>query len=299
MLDNSTFISQYEDNAGDMKGFVWQGKAYEGLMCDFMEYLGGTGQHSWLTENSDGDFEASLDTQNVKDALEYMQSLVEDGVSPAAVATYDEEGSREVWNTGNAIFHRNWPYAYRLGLESEAINGTDTGDASKVFAVAPMPAQDDTVEDPLTGCLGGWQLGINAFSDNIDEAKDFLLWFTGLDQQLAHLEGNGNLPTRIAAYDVDLIAGTELDYVVDYLDAFKQAISRPVHPDYPDMSAELWAPLNAVVAGTKTPDAASSEMQADVQDILTEEVTEAPFNLFFAMVGLGTLAIAVRKLKKY
>jgi multiple sugar transport system substrate-binding protein len=298
MVDNSTFISNYEDTAGDMKGFVWQGKAYEGLMCDFMEYLGGTGQHSWLTEDSDGKFSPSLDTQNVKDALAYMQSLVEDGVSPSAVTTYDEEGSRNVWDVGNSIFHRNWPYAYRLSLQSEALNGTDTG-GDKIFAVAPMPAQNADVEDPLTGCLGGWQLGVNAFSKHTAEAKDFVLWLTAEKQQLTHLEGDGSLPTRISAYDADKIAGTDLDYIVDYLPAFKQAISRPVHPDYPDMSKELWAPLNAVVAGTKTPAAASSEMQDDVNAILTENVTQAPFNIFFAMVGLGTLAVAVRKYKKY
>ena len=56
-----------------------------------------------------------------------MKSLVDYNVSQRAVLKYDEEVSRTIWNDGNSIFMRNWPYAYSLSLNSIFLNGTQTG----------------------------------------------------------------------------------------------------------------------------------------------------------------------------
>jgi trehalose/maltose transport system substrate-binding protein len=53
-------------------------------------------------------------------------------ISPPGVLGYVEEDARAVWHAGNAAFMRNWPYAYSVSLDSEAI-----GD---VFDVAALPA---------------------------------------------------------------------------------------------------------------------------------------------------------------
>ena len=53
-------------------------------------------------------------------------------IAPEGVLAYKEEESRGVWQLGNAVFMRNWPYAYALGNSGDsAIKGQ--------FDVAPLP----------------------------------------------------------------------------------------------------------------------------------------------------------------
>jgi multiple sugar transport system substrate-binding protein len=112
-------------------GFVWEGDSYEGLTCDFMEYLtdaGGTATNSTYTK-------ATLNSAAALKAVTFMRSLVTSGVTPAAVTTFQEPQAMTTFGTGNAVFLRNWDYAYE-----SAITPADGGKltASQV-GVEPLP----------------------------------------------------------------------------------------------------------------------------------------------------------------
>jgi multiple sugar transport system substrate-binding protein len=297
MLADDDLVAYFNGSDGILEGFVWQGREYEGMICNFMEYLGGTGKYTFL---NDAGTAPDFDSANVKETLAYMKSLISDGASPQAVLTYQEETSRAVWNAGNAIFHRNWPYCYRLSLDQAFLNGSEgsyLGTSDKVFGVVPMPAKNASITEPRTSCLGGWQLGLNKYSEHKTEAKEFMIWLTAAEQQKTYLFGNGQLPTRKAVYsDAAVLADPSTAYIAELYDVFLAALPRPVHPDYPAMSKAIWPAMHSALSGGITVDEAAEEMNEEVDDILGGSVaTDIPELAILAIFSVGTLVLIRRK----
>ena len=109
-------IMDAEHGAGNtgLYGFVFQGSAYEGLTCDALE---------WVMSNGGGqivepDGSISINNPKAAEAIEMAKGWV-GTIAPEGVLAYKEEDSRGVWQTGNAVFMRNWPYAYSLGNSAD------------------------------------------------------------------------------------------------------------------------------------------------------------------------------------
>jgi multiple sugar transport system substrate-binding protein len=314
MLADDDLVDQFKGTDGLLEGFVWQAREYEGMICDFMEYLGGTGQYSFLIEDNT---KAGFNTSEARETLTYMKSLFDqvniteshaDGrlvrTSPEAVLTYQEETSRAIWNAGNAIFHRNWPYCYRLSLNDAFLNGSEGSylnaslNSEKVFGVTPMPPKDASVTEPRTSCLGGWQLGLNKYSKHKTEAKEFMKWLTDTEQQKKYLLENGQLPTRKALYsDASILADPKVGYIGELYSVFLAALPRPVHPDYPAMSKAIWAPMHTYLAGGYSLNEATEKMDEVVDEILTggEAPSGIPDLAIIAIFSAGALVILRKK----
>jgi multiple sugar transport system substrate-binding protein len=112
-----------------LDGYVWQGKQYEGLVVNVLEALWANGAR---VLGEDGAI--FPEPQRAADALRFLRSLIESGVSPAWTTAADEELSRRAFGDGHAIFLRNWPYAMDL------FEGKDSAVRGRVaFAALPGP----------------------------------------------------------------------------------------------------------------------------------------------------------------
>ena len=265
MMSNTALIQKFNLTAG----FVWQASSYEGLMCDFMEYIGGTETYSFL--NATGNGPIFNTSPGIRDALTYMRSLIADTASPNQVLTFAEENSRAVWNAGSAIFMRNWPYAYKLSLDSSQLNGslvTGTNHNIQQFNVTTMPYQNSSVVNPLTSCLGGWQLGVSAYSTHPADAKKFIMWVTSYKEQLAYFLGDGDTPTLKAVFNDPLVVNSPQGYVHQFLPVFESSLPRPVSPIYPQMSGKISPTINNYLGGGITIDIALNKLQTDTQSII-------------------------------
>ena len=273
MMANQTLVNKFNLTSG----FVWQGKSYEGLMCDFMEYIGATGTYSFL--NADQSAPIFNSSSGISNALQYMKSLITTYASPQTVLTYDEGLSTNVWNKGNAIFMRNWPYAYSLSLNSVYLNGTYDGTNKQQFNVTTMPAQNETLLNnglARTSCLGGWQLGVNAYSKYPAQAKKFIMWLTSAKEQIQYFLGEGVTPTLKPLYNDPAIVNSPQGFVHSFLPIFESALPRPVSPLYAQMSANITSALHSYLEGSITLNNATSKMQTKVQTIINQNAINIP-----------------------
>jgi multiple sugar transport system substrate-binding protein len=235
-----------------LHGFVWQGKQYEGLVCNALEYL-----HSNGGAVLEGERAVLASPQN-REALAFMADLVHRyRVTPASVTTLTEEPSRHVFGQGRAAFLRNWPYAWRLFQDP----------ASRVHgkvAVAELPRFPGGRSAPT---LGGWQLAVNAASRYPDAAERLVRFMTAAPAQKRLAIAYGFQPSRAALYrDPELLAAQPFLGTLERV--FAAARPRPVTPQYVRVSQVLQAELSAAVSGLRTADQALARAQRGVEEIL-------------------------------
>jgi trehalose/maltose transport system substrate-binding protein len=228
------------ENNKDLQGFVFQGNAYEGLTCDALE---------WVKSNGGGqiveaDGKISINNPKAVAAIDRIKGFIGTISPPGALAAQEEE-SRGTWQTGNAVFMRNWPYAYALGNK-------DDSKVKGLFDAIPLPSGGGDTKSAAT--LGGWNMAVSKYSKNVDEAVKLVLFITGKDVQKANALELTHLPTISALYaDADI--GAKQPVLVKWKAIFDNAVPRPSAPTktkYNEVSAAFWSAVHDSLSGKGT-----------------------------------------------
>jgi multiple sugar transport system substrate-binding protein len=235
-----------EDN-----GLVYQGERYEGLTVNFLELLYSAGGK---VLSDDGET-VEVDSPEAREVLDFMGKGVQEGAVPKAVTTYEEESSRRAFEAGKATFMRNWPYAYALGKESNIADE---------FAVAKFPGYGG---NEGAGVVGGYNLGISAFSDNPDGSLAFAEFLTTEPVQ-KEMFIKATLPAVATAVYKDPAVKKEIPFTEELLKAVEQAQARPVSPVYTEISEAIADNVFEVLNGRQSADAATSQMNSEIEDAL-------------------------------
>ncbi len=238
-------------------GYLWQGAQYEGLVCDFVEVLYGYGGNVLDPNNPKN---VTVNSAEAQQALTEMVSWV-GTISPAAVTTFKEEDARTSWQNGDSAFMRNWPYAYSLGQDPSS---------SKIvgkFDVHPMLYGGSNTTGHSN--IGGWQLGINAYSKVPDAAWTFVHYMLGSSAQTALATGASTLSTLESIY-TDPTVLAKVPFFAKVPDIVKQALPRPVSPFYPDISNAIQQRIHDALTKSTTVSAALSALQSDLQAIVSK-----------------------------
>jgi multiple sugar transport system substrate-binding protein len=239
------------DEAKQNNGVVYQGFRYEGLTVNFLELLYSAGG----TVISEDGKEATADSQEVKDVLTFMADGIKDGAAPKANTTYKEEESRRAFESGNATFMRNWPYAYALGKDSKI--------ADK-FDISTFPGYNG---NEGAGVLGGYNLAISSYSKNPEGSLAFIEYATDPEQQKIMATEASLPPTVTEVYDDPEVKKT-MPFAAELRDAIDQAQPRPVSPVYPQISEAIFNNVYEALQGKMSPDEASSKMNEEIQKAL-------------------------------
>jgi trehalose/maltose transport system substrate-binding protein len=219
-----------------MWGFVFQGNAYEGLTCDALEWIKSYGGGQIIDPNGN----VTVNNPKAVAAIDMAAKWV-NTISPPGVLAYQEEEARGVWQTGNAAFMRNWPYAYALG------NAADSPIKGK-FGIAPLPAGPD---GKPTATLGGWNIAVSKYSKNQAEAIKLALFIGSEQFQKDRAIALTELPTYPALYDDPDVAKAQ-PTIPGLKTAFENAAPRPSAPTrtkYNEVSSDFWNAVHDTLSG--------------------------------------------------
>jgi len=247
-------IQRAERRSGNdrMWGFVWQGRAYEGLTCNALEWIASHGGGRIV----DDEGRVTVANPRAERALTVAASWV-GVISPRGVLNYAEEEARGVFQSGDAVFMRNWPYAWALA------NGGDSPVAGLV-GVAALPRG---AEGRHVGTLGGWQLAVSRYSTQPERAVDLVRWLTRRDEQERRAITGALLPTIEALYrDPDVLAAQP--FFGELAPLFREAIARPsaiTGIRYNQVSSAFWTAVHATLVG----DGSAAANLAELEERLT------------------------------
>ncbi|EJC72335.1 outer membrane autotransporter barrel domain-containing protein [Rhizobium leguminosarum bv. trifolii WSM2012] len=233
-------VQDKERQAGqkDLWGYVFQGNSYEGLTCNALEWVKSSGGGQIV----EPDGSISINNEKAATALERAKGWI-GTISPPGVLAYQEEESRGVWQTGNAVFMRNWPYAYSLG------NGADSAVKGK-FDVMTLPVA--AAGDKPSSTLGGWNLAVSKYSEKQEAAIALVKFLASKDVQKARAIELSNLPTLTDLYDDKDVAAAQ-PFMPNWKPIFQDAVPRPsatAKVKYNEVSSKFWTAVHNTLSGS-------------------------------------------------
>ncbi len=223
-------------NAG-MNGFVFQGKAYEGLTCDALEWVASFGGGTIVDPGG----KITINNPQAVRAIDTAAGWIKT-IAPEGVLNYSEEESRGVFQSGHAVFMRNWPYAWPLAQNP---------DSPVKDKVGVMPIPQGGPDGRHASALGGWQMAVSKYSKHPEIAADLAVYLTSKEAQKIWAVQGGYTPSIPALYkDPDVLAANP--FFAQLYDTFVAAVPRPstvTGGKYNQVSNEFWNAVYDTLAG--------------------------------------------------
>jgi trehalose/maltose transport system substrate-binding protein len=238
----------------DFHGFMFQGKADEGLTCHALEWIAGSGGGQVLSDSG----EITVRNKAAAAALDMAASWI-GHISPLGVLNHEPEDSRGVFQSGNALFMRNWPYAWALMQK-------DDSPVKDKVGIAPMPGLQAAGG---RSAVGGWQLGVSRYSKHPELAADLVLYMTSATVQRERAIAGAFNPTRPTLYeDKEVIAANP------HMPALSAIIAKGViRPStvtglkYPQVSQSVWYAAHDVLSGRMKGEEAVTRLEKRLERI--------------------------------
>ncbi|MCW7540630.1 ABC transporter substrate-binding protein [Aquabacterium sp. A7-Y] len=251
-------IQSAERTAGNaqMWGYVWQGRAYEGLTCDAMEWLSSFGAGTLVDETGKATIGGPLAVQAIATAASWVGTI-----SPPEVLGFGEEEARQAFQSGNAVFMRNWPYAWALAQAADSPIKDKVG-----IAILPK-GSGDAARHAAT--LGGQQLSVSKYSRNPAVAADLVLHLTSAAVQKERAVKAAYNPTINDLYrDPEVKASNP--YLGALMRSFFATVARPSSATgvkYNAVSAAFSTTVHEALGGRIRPEDAVTRLEATLKEL--------------------------------
>ncbi len=230
----------------EIYGYSGQFKQYEGLVCDMMEFI--LSNNGWIMEPSSD--RVAIGEPPAVEAVRFVRDRIIGHVAPRGVLTYQEPESLDLFIQGKAVFHRNWPYAWKVAGDPEK---------SRIAGKVGLVKLPHFRGGKSYSTLGGWQVGISSYSPNREAAWRFVRFLTSERVQKLIALRAGKAPTRKSLYtDPDVLKANP--HFKEMKEVFLSAYPRPRSPLYPALSNLLQRYLSRVISDP------GSDIQREAQE---------------------------------
>jgi multiple sugar transport system substrate-binding protein len=229
-------------------------KATQGMGCyggQFAQYEGLTVNAAEAINSAGGEIVAAdgttpkIDSPQAKEGLNFLVNGFKQGYIPHEALTWQEEESRQAFQSGKLLFLRNWPYVY-----NHLVNDSDSVVKDK-FGIAPLPGLNGLGKSSL----GGHSAAISEFSDHKGTALDFLKWILGNTAQNIFLNVGSLAPVNASLYS-NAADVKKFPYLPVLEKSINTAIPRPVSPYYPAITQGIEQNVFKALNGQTSVDAA-------------------------------------------
>jgi ABC-type glycerol-3-phosphate transport system substrate-binding protein len=286
----------------DLVGYVTQLDAYEGGVCNFFEWIGSNGVTDILAGGT-----LDLTNSKIEAAMTFLKALIaprytgvmnNSYIIPRSGLVMDEGSSVGAWTAGNAIFMRQWTFAYSSSATSTNLNATDASGNYTQFGVAPLPTFTGATGEK-SSVVGGAILSIPTYSTHQTEALNLIKFLGDKVAQEYELTELSNFPALESVYDTP---PTGWDWITDIKNQLPRTLARPVHPKYSLMSEQIADKFADIIGCVKTPAVGLAEMQQDVSEVIAGAPIipgyELPILILTIAGSIATIIIYKKKKQK-
>ena len=208
---------------GEPYQILFTGAQYEGLVVTYNTLVASYGGQI-LSEDGE---EVVMD-EGAVDALRLLKEVASAGITDPSLTNAQEQQVQQGFEAqgSEAAFELNWPYVYAAMQEGNP-------ERAKTFKWARYPG----IDGPGRVTIGGYNLGVSAYSQHKPEAFEAALCLRNAESQRYSAINDGVPPTIESVYD-----GNDQEFVGAYpmwetiLEELQDAAVRPLTPVYQNLS---------------------------------------------------------------
>jgi len=231
----------------NLTGIVFQADQYEGLMCNFLEYV--WGNNGGIQDGA----KFVVSTPQNEEALQFMTDMIHKyNMTPPNILTMQEESSREYFFKGNTIFLRNWPYVWGQLKLNPQLDGK----------VGVIPMVHNTGGESAS-TLGGWNIMVSKYTKNPEASIKLAKFLTSERIQKLRAVDISQPPTIDSLYqDSDVISANPFFPLMH--DVLIHTHPRPILKGYREASGILQKYIYKALSNEMTPKEALNQAQIEL-----------------------------------
>jgi trehalose/maltose transport system substrate-binding protein len=238
----------------DFWGYVWQGGLTEDLTCSGLEWQVSDGGGRIIEDDQTISVNNPQTIRTWQNATRWVGSI-----SPRGVVAFEKWDAENVFNSGNAAFHRAWVSDYSLThVHKPPVNSTQ-------FGVTSMPGGSAGRADTL----GGNGLAISRTSAHTHEALELIRFLMRRDAEIMRASAHSERPTQPELYELP-----DILHPYPQLAASEEqrgrAVARPSivsGAKYEDVSEAYIRALHSVLMGEKPAPVSAADLEKELVQI--------------------------------